>query len=97
MLSTETGEEPFGRMFLPCILNLQSANPASYSSSGISIANLSPFKQGLGNWLAGMSQTLFNACAKVFCCGKGLGLGFDDGVGRRGESKGTQDQGMMKG
>ena len=95
--STLIGEEPFGRMILPWRLCLHAANPASYSSSGISIVKWSPFKQGLGSRLTGMSQMLLTACAKVFCWEIGLGLAFVVCGGGVDESSWRHGQERMKG
>jgi len=60
-LSIDKGYDPFDNITLPCRLCLHSSILAKYPSYGISIATLSPFMQGCGNWLKGTSQTLLNA------------------------------------
>ena len=42
--------------------------PATYSSSGISIARLSPFRTGCGSCDEGISHLFDTALAKVFGC-----------------------------
>lgn len=55
ILTIVRGVNPLDQTTLPWRWCLQASTPILYSSSGIVMASLSPFKQACGNWLTRMS------------------------------------------
>lgn len=63
---TDSRVDPFTQMILLWRWCLQASTTSLYTSSGMKMANLSPLRQGVRNWLVGMSHTLCDTTAAKY-------------------------------